>query len=210
MKTSCLLCLVPLALVAIHQPARGEDGSGDSSVAASDSPQIIERGPDFAVFQRVTAAGDKAGGVTWTPNRFTLLENALHYLENGKWKESQDVIEPFPGGAIARRGPHQAPFSPDLNAGAVFDIQAADGSRIRGGVRAIQLTELQTGESLVLATVKRSAPGELLPPDRIVYRDAFDGLAADVVLVWQNNPRPLRWSAARPTTSEPATTAAVR
>ncbi len=39
----------------------------------------------------------------------------------------------------------------------------------------------------MLATVKRSAPGELLPPDRIVYRDAFDGLRADVVLVWRHN-----------------------
>ena len=89
--------------------------------------------------------------------------------------------------AIARRGPNKAIFNADLNAEAVFDIEMADGKRLRGGVRAIQLTDLKTGQSVVLATVKDSAPGELLPPDQIVYREAFDGLKADLLMVWRHN-----------------------
>ena len=70
-----------------------------------------------------------------------------------------------------------------MNSEAVFDVQTSDGKRLRGGVRTIQLADVATGKSVSLATVKASAPGELLPPNQIVYRDAFDGLEADVVLV---------------------------
>jgi hypothetical protein len=69
----------------------------------------------------------------------------------------------------------------------VFDILAADGKRLRGGIRAIQLTDLANGQSVRLATVKASAPGELMPPNQVVYRNAFDGLKADVMLVWKHN-----------------------
>ncbi len=149
--------------------------------------RVVERGQDFAVLQNRAVTGAPAGPNLGQMNRFTLLENALHYFENGEWKESQDLIEPFPAGAIARHGPHKAIFSPDLNAEAVFDIETTDGSRLRGGVRAIHLTETKTGQSVVLASVKRSAPGELVPPAQIAYPDAFDGLRADVVLVWRHN-----------------------
>ena len=66
-------------------------------------------------------------------------------------------------------------------------LQTSDGLRLRGGVRAIQLTDLATGKSLVLATVKPSAPGELLPPNRVVFRSGFEGLDADVLYVWKHN-----------------------
>jgi hypothetical protein len=148
---------------------------------------IIERGQDYAVYATIQQFTD-ASGRTWNrTNEFTLLENALHYLDNGQWQESQDVIEPFPDGAVARYGPHRAIFSADLNAEAVFDIQAADGRRIRGGIRALQLNDLATGKTLTIGTVKASVKGELLPPNQIVYPDAFDGVSADVVLVWKHN-----------------------
>jgi len=105
----------------------------------------------------------------WRTNQFTLLGNCLNYLDNGQWTESLEVIEPFADGAIARHGPNTAIFSSDLNSQSVFDIQTSDGKRLRGGIRAIQLTDLASVTTTVLAAVKQSAPGELLPPDRIVY-----------------------------------------
>ncbi len=97
------------------------------------------------------------------------------------------MIEPFPEGAVAQYGPHQAIFSADLNAEAVFDIQASDGRRIRGGIRAIQMTDLARGETITIGTVKKSVRGQLLPPNQILYADAFDGIQADVLLVWNHN-----------------------
>ncbi|MEK7675144.1 MAG: hypothetical protein AAB676_04825 [Verrucomicrobiota bacterium] len=158
-----------------------------SSVTSDPSVEIIDRGQDFAVYRSISTITNENGQASYSTNQFTLIENGLHYLEDGVWKPSEDVLEPFDGGAIARRGPNKAIFNADLNAEAVFDIEMADGKRLRGGVRAIQLTDLKTGQSVVLATVKDSAPGELLPPGQIVYRDAFDGLKADLLMAWRHN-----------------------
>src|SRR5690606_31257181 len=128
------------------------------------------RGQDFAIYGRVGTRMDEEGNLVTVTNRsFTLLENALHYFEEGEWKEREDLIEPFPGGAIARRVPHKAIFSHNLNAEAVFDLESSAGDRLKGGVRAIQITDLASGQSAVLGEVKESAPGELLPPNQIVY-----------------------------------------
>src|SRR5688572_623023 len=119
-------------------------------------------------------------------HEFTLLGNCLHYFEDGEWKPSEDIVEPFPGGAVARRGPYKTIFSPDLNAETVFDIETAEGQRIRGGVRAIQLTDLATGKSVVLGVVK-ATPGMVVPPNQVLYESGFDGLDADVLFVWRHN-----------------------
>src|SRR5216110_1487237 len=56
------------------------------------SSGVVERGEDFAVYQRVSAVTDAAGAVSVKTNQFTLLENCLNYLEDGQWKESENVI----------------------------------------------------------------------------------------------------------------------
>ncbi len=155
--------------------------------AADAGYQIVERGQDFAVFRKATTTIDAGGNTVRLTNQFTLLENCLNYLDNGQWTESLDLIEPFPDGAIAKHDPNTAIFSSNLNSESVFDIQTSDGKRLRGGIRAIQLTDVAGGTTSVLATVKQSAPGELLPPDSVVYSSAFNGLQADVVLTWKHN-----------------------
>ncbi len=145
-KTRTLIHLVPLLLAAT---AEAQVGPADliNSVTQSDTGyQIAERGQDFAVVRKVTTTTDAAGTTAFGTNEFTLLENGLHYFGDEQWKVSEDIIEAFPGGAIASRGPYKTIFSPDLNAEAVFDIQTPEGQRIRGGVRAIQLTDRATGK----------------------------------------------------------------
>jgi hypothetical protein len=90
--------------------------------------QIVERGQDFAVYEgtKLVRSGDFA--VDAQTSRFTLVENGLHYLKDGEWKVSEDLVEPFPDGAIARHGPNQAIFSPNLNVETVFDIQTSGGA----------------------------------------------------------------------------------
>jgi hypothetical protein len=39
----------------------------------------------------------------------------------------------------------------------------------------------------MVATVKQNAPGELVPPNQVVWRSAFDGLEADVVVLWKHH-----------------------
>jgi len=121
--------------------------------------------------------------------RFTLLENGLHYRDpaTGAWLPSRDLIESFPDGAVARYGPLRALFSHDVNAESVFDLETPAGARLRGGVRALEWLDEVTGERQLLGVVRASAPLELVPPHRLVARDAFEGVLADVVLEWRHN-----------------------
>jgi hypothetical protein len=110
-------------LLSIAPPVRS--ASQLAVVASGDEAgyEIVERGVNHAVYRRI--AQDEAGaGVTNMSSQFILLENGLHYLDRGEYKESEDLIESFSDGAIARRGPNKAVFSHDMNVEAVFDIEA--------------------------------------------------------------------------------------
>jgi hypothetical protein len=150
------------------------------------SYRILDHGQDFAVYQTVLANTNEAGQTRFLTNRFTLLETCGFYQDDGAWQRSENVIESFAEGAVAQRGPNKAVFSSDLNSAAVFDITTSGGERLRGGVRTIQLTDVATGRSAVLGTV-RATPAELLPPNRLVYRNGFQGIEADVLLVWKHH-----------------------
>lgn len=145
---------------------------------------VVEKGQDYAVHRKVTAVTNSTGLFTLRTNEFTTLDHGLHYFEAGEWKLSQDLLEPFPEGAVARFGAYKTIFSSDLP---VFDIATPDGKRILGAVRSIQLTDFATGKSVVLATVKSSAQSRVIPPNRVLYSSAFDGLEADVLYVWKHN-----------------------
>ena len=119
--------IVSLALALTAKSALDPSQLLNSLVEADGGYQFVDRGQNFAVLRKITAASDANGGTTLTTNDVTLLENDLHYLANGKWEPSRDVLEPFPGGAVGRFGPNKTVFSPDLNAEAVFDIETPDG-----------------------------------------------------------------------------------
>jgi hypothetical protein len=160
----------------------------EALITVSEQAEVLERGEDFAVHRSIATLSDASGNVTYRTNQFTLLENGLHYFEDGQWKQSEDLVESFPDGAVARRGPHKAIFSPELNVEAVFDIEMSDRKRLRGGVRAIQLTDIATGQSFILGTVRESVKGRLLPPNQVLYPNAFEGgIEADVLLIWRHN-----------------------
>ena len=86
----------------------------DTAIIGGVPVTVIDQGQDFTLYRAVTALTNSNGAVSLHTNQFTILENNLHYLQNGQWQTSQDVIESFPGGAVARHGPNQAIFSNDL------------------------------------------------------------------------------------------------
>src|SRR5207253_2980021 len=121
-----------------------------------------------------------------TSSRFVLVENALNYQdESGQWRESRDLVEPCPEGAIARHGPHRAFFRSDLNSKTVFEITDSDGHKIAGAFREIRLS--CGSHSRVIARVKIAAVGIILSPNLIVWEDCMDGLNADLVILWRHN-----------------------
>ena len=53
------------------------------------STSVVERGEDFAVYQRVSAVTNVAGGVTVRTNQFTLLEIVFTTLRTGSGKRAK-------------------------------------------------------------------------------------------------------------------------
>lgn len=135
------------------------------SAAFAQGREVVERGQDHRVVQ------------TTEGRRYVEYGSGLHYQDDfGQWQESQEVIDldPATQGAVAERGPWKAFFSPNLNTAGAIDCVMPDQKRLRGHVLGIYLTDTSSGSSVLVGKVKDSI-GELLPPNRIIYRDAFEG-----------------------------------
>jgi hypothetical protein len=140
--------------------------------------QIVERGPNHRVIQRVTWTNELGKAVART-NAYTELATGMHYRENGQWKESKAKIKAFPDGAVARQGQHKVIFAYDLAAAGAIDVEAPDGKRLRSNVLGLRLDD--GSKSVWLAVLKDSCPGQIIGSNQVVYADAFSGgVAADV------------------------------
>ena len=110
--------------------------------AAELNLNVVERGEDYAVYGGPLVGNTATGADQFLNAGYTVIENGLHYLNNGEWTPSRDLIESSSEGCVARHGPHPASFAHDLHVPGAFDILIADGQHLSGGVRTIQLTDL--------------------------------------------------------------------
>jgi len=104
----------------------------------------------------------------------------MHYWKDGDWIDSEDLVEGYPGGATAVRGPYKVIFANNLNdsAGSV-DLLTPDNLRLRIKVRGLVWRDMATGQTRWIARV-RDCQGVILPPNQVLYEAAFEGLAASV------------------------------
>src|SRR6266853_1053755 len=105
MKTT-ILCLLPLLLATT---GRALDAvAPDAKLADAPSFSIAERGPHHRVVQTATPQTGADGATTYRTNIYTELASGMHYLNNGQWVETQEVIEVAADGssAFAQKGPH--------------------------------------------------------------------------------------------------------
>jgi hypothetical protein len=134
------------------------------------------------VWGSVTEHRADDGRVSFRTNRaYVELAGNLHYKdqENGPWLETKEEFEIFDNGAIARHGPNRVILSPNANTPGAVDYQTLDGLRLRSHVVGLAYFERATGRSTWIALVKDSL-GALVPPNQIIYADAFEGVRADI------------------------------
>ncbi len=97
-----------------------------------------------------------------------------------------EAIELEANGAVARFGPHFVQFAADVSVPTAIDLTTPDGVRLRSTVLGLVYFDAATGKSTLLAELK-SAVGELVAPDRVLYRGAFDGVSADILYTYTGN-----------------------
>jgi len=124
------------------------------------------------------------GVVTPRSSRIIELATGLNFQDSsGVWTESQDLIESLTnGGAAAVHGRYSAYFSPaGLNDDAALTITTP--TRVyQARVLGIYYFDTQSGQSNLLAAPSDAAVAEILPPNQIVFRGAFNSpkLKADL------------------------------
>ncbi len=155
------------------------------TAAAQTTPDgfsVVEKGPHHRVWQKIVAERDAEGVERELVHSYTELADGLHYWDKSQqqWLESSEEIQIVNGVGRALRGQQQVIFSANVNdpQGAI-DLSTADGVRLRSSVLALIYFDAVSGKSATVATAKDTA-GEVIPPNQVIYRDAFDHLRADV------------------------------
>lgn len=133
--------------------------------------------------QFIQEFADLHGQILSVTNTYTVLATGMHYQEGGEWKNTEAVFEEFPDAFVARRGPTKAIVARRLGSQSVVDLLSSGGHRIQSAPHFIAYQDRQTGEQRSLAQV-RPVEGRLVAPNTILFEDAFDGIRADVRMVY--------------------------
>jgi hypothetical protein len=151
------------------------------AVASSDTNYtVVSQDANSRVWQRTVYEQGPKGRPVHRKHTYTELASGLNYRDaSGKWVESKELIEPFPGGAIARHGQHKVIFSNNLNTIGAIDLEGPDGKRLRSTILGLAYVDNSTGNSVMIATLQDSE-GELVSDNQVLYPNAFNGVKADV------------------------------
>ncbi len=143
------------------------------AAAPRPEPRIVERGPHHRRWVHVSTVTLPDGRTVEKTNSYVELGMGLHYLKDGEWIESREVIDIVPGGAMASQGAHQVGFAANANTAGAINMLTADSKRLRSHVLGLAYTSAKTGQTIWIARIKDST-GELVGKNQIFYRDAFD------------------------------------
>jgi hypothetical protein len=142
---------------------------------------VVSRDAHSRVWERTVYERGPSGQAIASKHRYVELATGLNFWDSTakQWQESQELIESFPGGAIARQGQHQVIFANNLATMGAIDMQTPDGKRLRSHVLGLSYFDTASGQSVLIAEVKDSQ-GQLYPPNVVIYPDAFTDFKADV------------------------------
>ncbi len=142
--------------------------------------RVTDRGANHRIWQRETYEMSPSGQVVPRIHKYAELATGMHYQDaNGQWVESQEKIEAFSGGAVARHGQHQVIFANNLNSQGSIDMQTPDGKRLRSNILGVMYVDTATGDAVVIARLQDSE-GQLISDNQVLYPNAFEGVKADV------------------------------
>ncbi len=173
----------PAALTSAETAAFGGVVQPAPGVGAEYS--VIARDAHSRTWQRVELEPTRSGRSIPHVHAYKEMCTGMHYLDpqTGRWTESQELVEAVPGGAIARHGQIQVIFANNLATAGAIDLQTPDGKRLTSNVTGLSYFDAASGTNILIASVK-DCQGQILPPNRVIYEDAFDGLNASVCFTY--------------------------
>src|SRR5258707_549003 len=152
------------------------------------APVVVDPGSSRRLWMR-TAQQVLPSGKIQSRNSFTCeLATGIHFKQatqdgGGEWAESKELIEPAPNGAVARFGQIRATFAANINTPGAIQVQTENGEMFTINPTGLAYTDVRTGGNVLIASVQDSV-GEILPPNRIIYRNFLDSVLADLVVTY--------------------------
>src|SRR5439155_16800979 len=144
----------------------------DSVPSATTGPVVVETGPHHRIWQTVVA--DNLGN-NFT-NSYTELATGLNFWNSSasRWEESKAQFQITKDGhAIATNGQHKVILAPNINSGGSVDLLMPDGNeRLLSNPMGLSFYDAATGTNVLIAEVK-DCVGQFIPPNVILYDDAF-------------------------------------
>ena len=190
-----LLCVVSCALMLGSGVSQAQERSGDAPIERlADGTEILEKGAHHRVvsvpvevdpldFVDYPEEGRDALIAEHSVSVYTELEGGMHYWDERteRWLESVEAFEVFEDEFVAQRGQTKVilrrTMAPESDG---VDKLTSDGVRLLSNVVGLVYYDRATGESLLLSELQ-ATEGLLLPPNQVVYLDAFEGdVAADL------------------------------
>jgi len=158
-----------------------------STVPAPTAYAVVSRDANSQVWERTVFEPGPSGQTVARKHRYTELASGLNYLDtNGQYVPSQEQIEAFAGGAIARQGQYQVIFANNLNSAGAIDLQTPDGKRLRSNILGLMYYDPATGDAVQIAQIQDSEGG-LIATNQVLYPNAFAGVKADVLYTYRRD-----------------------
>jgi hypothetical protein len=155
------------------------------SPAKSDGYEVVERGINHRVWQKVVWTTNSSGVGKPHPQSYTELATGMARLVNGKLVDSSDRLSVTPTGAQGRNARHSVTFLGNINSAGAIDLAMPDGQHLVSNPLGLSYYDTATGNSIMIAEIKNSI-GELLPSgNEAIFSDAFTDFQADVI--YQNS-----------------------
>jgi len=146
----------------------------------------VDRDADSSVWERTAYEPGPSGDFIPHVHRYVEMATGMHYLKNGQWLDSQELIQAGPqGGGAATNGQHQVYFPYDIYDG-VIELATPDGQH-RLKSRPLEIAYFDGTNSVMIAELKHSV-GQILPSgNQVIYTNAFTDFAADLVCTYRKS-----------------------
>lgn len=164
-------------LASAPQPNSGSTPAAPTGAGAYDQKPIF--GPHHRIHLTRQHAADRNGKLKETEARYLEVQTGLLYFEQGGWWKSKEEIELREHHAVAYRAPHKVTFQANINRFAVVHFVSPEGKEMGSHVLGLSYYDAASGRSALIAELKDSL-AKLVPPNQLVYEDAFTDFKADV------------------------------
>jgi len=176
--------MIPALVLAVALEAADRIAPPPSQTPSGDYDFTAPIGPHHRRVETTLKVRNDKGELVDKISRYIELNPGMHFFENGKWTPTEEKILPHPKGAAAENGFYQVIFGKNLNQTGAIEMIFPDGQRQKNHPIGLYLFDRSSGDWVLVGAIKDSV-GQILPPNRVIYRDAFEDIRADVIYTYQ-------------------------